>query len=100
MSKSGYCVYPFPRIYTELFLFEGLRYIKTSLSPNYLVSDFDKNTILPKFLPPIGKGSFRSIPAGDYKKIKALYDLAKKKYSDEIEGNLNKGVKTQITLSF
>lgn len=98
MSKAGYKVYPFPKNHVETFLFEGLRYVKTFTSPIYLVSDFDNNSSLPKFLPPFGKGSFRSIPAGDYKKIKALYDLEKKKYSDM--SNLNMEVKRQLTLSF
>lgn len=94
ISPNSVTLYPAPHTYKEHFVYGGRRYFKTDA--RCLVSQYGRYG----FLPSIDRGVYEKIPVGDYKKVKALYDLEKKKYHDQLNGNLNKGVKTQLTLSF
>lgn len=87
-------VYPAPSNYKDHFVFGGRRYFQTA--SKCLISQYGKYG----FLPPINRGSYEKISTKEFKQAKALYELEKKKYSDQLSGNLNKGVKTQLTLSF
>lgn len=85
---------PSPKLLKDHFVYGGRRYFQTA--SKCLISQYGKHG----FLPPIDRGAYEKISTKEFKQAKALYELEKKKYSDQLNGNLNKGVKTQLTFSF
>lgn len=94
ITPNSITLYPAPHIYKEHFVYGGRRYFKTD--SKCLISQYGKHG----FLPPIDRGYYLKISTKEFKEVKALYDLEKKNYSDQLNGNLNKGVKEHLTLSF
>lgn len=90
MSHSV-CLYPYPHIVLERFIYNGLVYLKT---PNaYFVNERNSSGMTP----PEGRGFYRKFPAKDYKSTKQQYETDKHNWMLR-NGHLEEEV--QLTLSF